>query len=111
MQAGLNLQCLLYGKLTANEIIQWLISIHTTNHSMKVSIFFISKGGPKRWMEVFATILRGRLPVLNVYVSQYFLLKAQTKSLLVVGDHKFQVMIVTNKKYILQGSRSTKACY
>lgn len=42
---------------------------------------------------------------------QYFLLQAQTKSLLVVGDHKFQVMIVTNKKYILQGSQSTKACY
>lgn len=41
----------------------------------------------------------------------YFLLKAQTKSLLVTVDHKFQVMIVTNDKYIVPGSGSTMPPY
>ena len=56
------------------------------------------------WIEVCSTILRGRLPGLTIYVFSISQVKAQTKSLLVVGDHKFKVISVTSKKYILPGS-------
>ena len=52
--------------------------------------FCISKGGPKRWIEVCMLPFERQIAWLNNLCFQYFLGKAQTKSLLVIGDHKFE---------------------
>lgn len=97
------------------RIIQWFISIHTdvwhytTQHPIKVGMSCFKKRTRKASWSFCHHWKRQTARLTNF--SQYFLVKRQIESLLVIGNHKFKVIIVTSNKYILSGSWSTMAHY